>query len=226
MDERLWHEVDAFLDAQFVGADEVLQAAVQASRAAGLPSIQVSPTQGKFLMLLARSIGARRILEIGTLGGYSSIWLARGLPPGGRLVSCELQAAYASVARANLQRAGLAALAEVRVGPASATLAALIAERVVPFDLIFIDADKSAYPDYLAAALQLSHPGTVIIGDNVVREGEVLDARSTDSAVRGVRRFLQLLATDQRLCATALQTVGEKGHDGFSLAIVRAADDA
>jgi predicted O-methyltransferase YrrM len=214
--------MDTYFNERLVRADPALQAAVEASRAGGLPSIQISPTQGKFLMLLARALGARRILEVGTLGGYSTIWLARALPAGGRLISCELKPEFADVARANLQRAGVGELAEVRVGRAADTLSKLIAEHAAPFDLVFIDADKAGYPDYLTAALQLSRPGTVIVADNVVRGGRVADAASTDPDIRGLRRYIDMVAAEPRLSATALQTVGEKGYDGFALALVGA----
>jgi len=220
MTEAIWTQMDAYFKDQLVREDPALQAAVQSSDAAGLPSIQISPTEGKFLMLLARAVAARRILEIGTLGGYSTIWLARALPAAGRLISCELNPAFAEVARSNLQRAGVGEFAEVRVGRASDTLSKLIAERAEPFDLIFIDADKDGYPDYLTAALKLSRSGTVIVADNVVREGRVADASTTDPNVRGLRRYIEMIAANPRLSATALQTVGERGYDGFALALV------
>ncbi|MGH8256662.1 MAG: O-methyltransferase, partial [Steroidobacteraceae bacterium] len=193
---------------------------VESTGAANIPPIQISPTQGKFLMVLARAVGARRILEIGTLGGYSTIWLARALPAGGRLISCEIKPSYAEVARANLQRAGVAEVAEIRVGRASDTLAKLIAEHAAPFDLVFIDADKSGYPDYLTASLKLSRPGTVIVADNVVRDGRVADPGNADPDIRGLRRYIEMVGAEPRLSATALQTVGEKGYDGFALALV------
>jgi len=220
MAEAIWTKMDAYFNDQLVGADSALHAAVESSRAAGLPAIQISPTQGKFLMLLARAVGARRILEVGTLGGYSTIWLARALPAGGRLISCELEPNFAEVARSNLQRAGVGEVAEVRVGRASDTLSRLIADHAEPFDLVFIDADKAGYPDYLTAALKLSRPGTVIVADNVVRDGRVADESSTDPDMRGLRRYIEMVAAEPRLSATALQTVGEKGYDGFALALV------
>ena len=222
MAEPIWTTMDAYFNEQLVRADPALHAAVEASRAGGLPSIQISPTQGKFLMLLARAIGARRILEVGTLGGYSTIWLARALPASGRLISCELKPNFAEVARSNLQRAGVGERVEVRVGRASDTLAQMAAGHPEPFDLVFIDADKAGYPDYLTAALQMSRPGTVIVADNVVRDGRVADAAATDADIRGLRRYIEMVAAEPRLSATALQTVGEKGYDGFALALVGA----
>jgi predicted O-methyltransferase YrrM len=220
MGEALWSAVDRYFNDRLAAEDDALRAALQSSNAAGLPSIQISATQGKFLMVLARAIGARSALEIGTLGGYSTIWLARGLASDGHLVSCELSPKHAQVARSNLQRAGLADRVEVRVGAAIDTLSQLIAARSAPFDLVFIDADKAGYPDYLRASLQLSHPGTLIVADNVVREGRVVDEHSSDADIRGIRAFIELLSSDPSLLAVALQTVGERGHDGFSLALV------
>jgi predicted O-methyltransferase YrrM len=220
MAEELWTEVDAYFNDRLAPEDDALRAALEASDAAGLPSIQISPTQGKFLMLLARAIGARSVLEIGTLGGYSTIWLARGLPGDGRVVSCELSPKHAEIARANLQRAGLSERVEIKVGRAVDTLEQLIGSRVPPFDLVFIDADKASYPEYLRAALRLSHPGTLIAADNVVRAGRVIEEQSGDRDVRGIRAFIDLLGSDSRLLAVALQTVGERGHDGIALALV------
>jgi len=221
MGEALWGAVDAYFDDHLAPEDDALRAAVQASDEAGLPPIQISPTQGKLLMLLARAIQARAALEIGTLGGYSTIWLARGLPADGRLVSCELNPKHADVARANLRRAGLDARVQIKVGRAVDTLSQLIAagDR---FDLVFIDADKSSYPEYLQAALQLSHPGTLIVADNVVRDGRVIDADSRDPDTRGIRAFIERLSSAPGVQAVALQTVGERGHDGFALALVTA----
>lgn len=217
--------IDAYLNELLVCEDEPLRAAVEASQAAGLPAIQVAANQGKLLHLLARLQRAERILEIGTLGGYSTIWLARALPPTGRLVTLELSPAHAQVARENLARAGVAGQVEVRVGPAVATLAQLAAEGAGPFDLVFIDADKPGYADYLEWSLRLSRPGTLIIADNVVRKGEIINADSPDPNVRGMRRFLELLARERRVSATALQTVGSKGHDGLALALVLGSAD-
>jgi predicted O-methyltransferase YrrM len=211
-----WKRVDGYLGGLLLPADPALDAALAANAAAGLPSIDVSPLQGKFLHVLARLVGAKRVLEIGTLGGYSTIWLVRALPEGGRLVSLEAAPAHAEVARANLARAGLAGQAEVIVGPALETLPGLQG----PFDLVFIDADKRGNPDYLTWALRLSRPGTVIVCDNVVRSGAVADAASTDPGVVGTRRFFEMLAGEARLTGTAIQTVGSKGWDGFAIAIV------
>jgi predicted O-methyltransferase YrrM len=215
-----WDSVDRYLTDTLIPSDDALTAALAASDAAGLPSINVAPNQGKFLQLLAQLCNAHRILEIGTLGGYSTIWLARGLPADGHLVTLELDPHHAEVARANIAHAGLAGKVEVRTGPALDSLAKLVAEWTDPFDLIFIDADKPGYPQYLEYAIQLSRPGTVILGDNVVREGAVTDASSPDERVQGVRRFLEMIAADPRLSATALQTVGSKGYDGFAMALV------
>jgi predicted O-methyltransferase YrrM len=213
-----WTAVDRYLADRLLEPDAALDAALEASAAAGLPAHGVSPTQGRLLELLAHIQGARTILELGTLGAYSTISLARALPPGGRLITLELDAGYAEVARANLARAGLADVVEVRVGHASDTLATLAAEGHEPFDLVFIDADKAGNAEYLAAALELSGPGTLIVADNVIRGGSVLDA--DDASAVGVRRFFDLIAAEPRLRATAIQTVGEKGYDGFALAVV------
>ncbi|HEY6413387.1 MAG TPA: O-methyltransferase, partial [Edaphobacter sp.] len=194
----------------------------EANARAGLPSIDVSPTQGKFLHLLARMQGAKRILEVGTLGGYSTIWLARALPPDGKLVTLELDPKHAGVAAANIDHAGLTSLVDQRVGPALDSLAQLHAEGAAPFDFIFLDADKPNNPAYLEWALRLSRPGTVIIGDNVIREGDILKKDSTDPRVTGTRLFFKKLGTHPRLDATAIQTLGSKGYDGFALAIVKA----
>lgn len=202
--------------------DPVLSDALRDSDAAGLPQHNVSPTQGKFLHLLSKLKGAQRILEIGTLGGYSTIWLARALPVGGSLVSLEANPTAAAVAKANIARAGLAHVVDIRLGKAVDSLAMLTQQRVAPFDLIFIDADKPNNPSYLEWSLKLSRPGTVIIGDNVVRNGAVADAASNDPNVLGVRRFFDLMAENPRLSATAIQTVGSKGYDGFSMAVVLA----
>jgi predicted O-methyltransferase YrrM len=220
MNASAWTDVDAYFNDLLVPADPALDDALTASEEAGLPHINVAPNQGKLLHLLARISGARNILEMGTLGAYSTIWLARALPPGGRLVTLEADPRHAEVARANLDRAGFAGVAQVRLGPALETLPALADEDAGPFDLIFIDADKLNYPGYLDWSLKLSRPGTVIIGDNVVRGGAVTDADSTDPSVRGVRRFTELIAAEPRLTATAIQTVGVKGYDGFALALV------
>jgi predicted O-methyltransferase YrrM len=199
-----------------VQPDAALDAALEASDAAGLPRISVSPAHGKLLWTFARLLNARRILEIGTLGGYSTIWLARGLARDGRLITLEALEKHAKVARANIERAGLSSVVEVRVGQALATLPSLAG----PFDLTFIDADKQNNADYFSWALKLSRPGGLIVVDNVVREGAVIDARSRDAAVQGVRRLNELIAKERRVAATAIQTVGIKGYDGFAVALV------
>ena len=220
MGEERWTEVDRYLVDLFVPADPALDAALAAGAAAGLPPHDVSPNQGKLLQLLVRIRGARNILEIGTLAGYSAIWLARALPPGGRLVTLEANPKHAEVARANLARAGLSGTVELRLGPALETLPRLVDEGRGPFDLIFIDADKPNNPGYLAWALKLSRRETLIICDNTVRDGAVVDRASADPSVQGVRRFHELLAAEPRVSATAIQTVGAKGYDGFTLALV------
>ena len=215
-----WTAVDRYFSDLLIPPDPALEAALAASDAAGLPSISVSPNQGKLLHLIARISGARRILEIGTLGGYSTIWLARALPPDGFLISLEASARHAEVARANIERAGLSAQVEVRVGRALDLLPLIADEGHEPFDLFFLDADKPGNPDYLEWSLKLSHPGSVIIADNVVRNGAVADAASTDPNVLGVRRFTELAGSNPRLTATVIQTVGEKGYDGLAIALV------
>ncbi len=215
-----WTAVDRYIRGLLVPEDPILDAALETSRAAELPPINVSPTQGKLLHLLARIQGARRILELGTLGGYSTIWLARALPADGRLITLEANAKHAEVARENIARAGLARLVEVRLGSALDSLKQMIASGCAPFDFIFIDADKSGYPDYLTWTLKLSRPGAMIIADNVVRNAKVLDPSSDDPDVQGIRRFNELLAAEHRLSATTIQTVGSKGYDGFALAMV------
>ena len=215
-----WTTVDEYLTDLLAPSDDVLQTALRASENAGLPPIQVTATQGKLLHLLARMMGARRILEIGTLGGYSTIWLGRALPPGGRLVTLESEPIHARVARSNIARAGLDAAVELRLGPALETLPLLAAENPDPFDLIFIDADKANTAPYFEWSLTLSHPGSLVIADNVVRKGAVTNAQSDDRSVQGIRRFLKLLAVEHRVSATAIQTVGSKGYDGFVLALV------
>jgi predicted O-methyltransferase YrrM len=220
MGEEQWAEVDRYLTSRLVPADAALDATLRASAEAGLPPIQVSPPQGKLLQLLAQIRGTRRILEIGTLGGYSTIWMARALEPGGHLITLEANPRHAEVARANVARAGLEKVVEVREGPALTTLPRIAAEGGGPFDLIFIDADKPAYPEYLSWALKLSRRGSVIVADNVVRGGAVADASSPDPNVQGIRRFHELLASERRVSATAIQTVGSKGYDGFALAFV------
>ena len=213
---KTWTAVDDYLNERIVHPDEALSATLEASRAGGLPEIAVSAPQGKLLNLMARSMGAKRILEIGTLGGYSAIWLARALPPGGRLISLEYSPKHAEVARANLARAGLAAVSEVRVGAGLDLLPTLTG----PFDLFFIDADKEGYPDYFRACLRLSRAGSVMVFDNVVRDGKVIDERTSDSMVRGVRQLYDSIAAEPRVSATSIQTVGSKGYDGFCMAVV------
>jgi predicted O-methyltransferase YrrM len=220
MAQEQWSAVDRYLTDLLVPSDAALDAALAASAAAGLPPINVAPNQGKLLHLLARIRGARAILEIGTLGGYSTIWLARALPAGGRLITLESEPKHAEVARANLDRAGLADIVELRLGRALDTLPRLAAEGRGPFDLIFIDADKPSNPDYFAWALKLSRRGSVIVIDNVVRKGAVIDPESADPNVQGVRRLNKLLAAERRVSATAIQTVGSKGYDGLAIAFV------
>lgn len=220
--QNTWASVDQYFSELLLPPDPALDAALDASVAAGLPAINVSPNQGKFLMLLARVHGARRILEIGTLGAYSTIWLARALPAdgSGRLTTLEYDPKHAAVARANLDRAGLTPLVDLRIGAALDTLPQLAAEGLGPFDFIFIDADKVNYPSYWAWSLKLSRPGSLIVIDNVVRNGGIIDANSSDQNIQGVRRFNELLAAEPRVTATAIQTVGGKGYDGFAVALV------
>ncbi len=220
MSDPRWTSVDEYLAGLLAPQDEALAAAREANAKAGLPPIDVSPLLGKMLHLLARAIGARQILEIGTLGGYSTIWLARALPAGGCVVTLEVDPAHAAVARANFERAGLTPMIDLRLGDAAATMPRLAAVGRGPFDLIFIDADKPGYPKYLEWSLRLSRPGTLIIADNAVCDGAVADPTSGDPKVRGMREFLQQLAADPRLSASAIQTVGIKGYDGFALAVV------
>jgi predicted O-methyltransferase YrrM len=212
-----WEAVDAYLCERLLPPDEALAAALSANAAAGLPAIDVAPNQGKLLHILARMAGARRILEIGTLGGYSTIWLARALPEGGRLTTLEAVPRHAEIARANIARAGLADRVDLRVGRAIDTLPELDPDD--PFDFVFIDADKPGNPDYLDFSIRLTRPGAVIVCDNVVRDGRVTDPHSTDPNVIGVRTMFDRIAADPRLVATALQTVGVKGWDGFAIAI-------
>lgn len=220
MSEQTWTAVDDYFTEALIPADPVLDAARARSAAEGLPDIAVSPTQGALLNLIARIHGARRILEVGTLGGYSTIWLARALPADGTLLSLEIDPHHARVARENLEAAGLARKAQVRVGPAGESLAALAEEGTEPFDLVFIDADKPSNSLYMQWALRLSRPGAVIVVDNVVRGGKVVDPDSGDANVQGVRRLVDLIAAQPRLTSTAIQTTGVKGYDGFILALV------
>jgi predicted O-methyltransferase YrrM len=215
-----WTAVDSYIADLFIAPDFALEAALDASKAAGLPAISVSPAQGKLLHLLARVQGARSILELGTLGGYSTIWLARALPPEGHLLSLEVDPTRAELARANVARAGLTSVVEIRLGRAEDTLQQLVTEGREPFDLIFIDADKTGYAEYLKWSLQLARPGTLIIADNVVRKGAVADPASTDDNVQGIRKFNQLLAAEKRVTTTVIQTVGSKGYDGLALILV------
>ena len=220
MDQEQWTAVDRYITDALVPPDPVLDAAMKANAAAELPCIDVSPNQGKLLNLLARMTSARRILEIGTLGGYSTIWMARALPSGGRLITLEVDPKHARVAQENLDRAGLSGGVEIRVGAAMDSLARLQREGAAPFDLIFIDADKENIPGYLGWSLKLAHLGSLIIIDNVVREGAIIDPTNTDPAVQGVRDMFAMLAAEPRLSTTAMQTVGSKGYDGLALALV------
>jgi len=220
MSQELWSAVEAYITGVLVAPDPVLAAALEASAAAGLPPISVAPNEGKLLHLLARLRRANTILEIGTLAGYSTIWLARALPPTGRLVTLESDPKHAKVARANISRAGLADRVELRLGLALDTLPSLASEGKGPFDLVFIDADKPNIPNYYDWAMKLSRAGSLIIVDNVVRDGAIIDADSNDPSVVGVRRFNDLLAADRRVTATTIQTVGSKGYDGFTIVLV------
>ena len=220
-----WTEVDRFFSDALIPPDPVLESVLESSRAAGLPAISVSPNQGKLLEILARMLGARSILEVGTLGAYSTIWLARGLQAGGRLVTLESDPAHAAVARTNIARAGLQSVVELRVGSASDTLPQISAERRGPFDLIFIDADKRNIPSYFEWALRLSRPGSIIVVDNVVRDGRVIDSKSDDPDIQGVRRFLEMVGANATVSGTAIQTVGLKGYDGFAIVRVLFPDE-
>lgn len=220
MNQELWTAVDTYIKEKMVPNDDVLTAAQQNGIDAGLPAIAVSPTQGKLLHLLARMCDARNILEIGTLAGYSTIWLARALPAGGRVITLEMDPKHAEVSRKNFAMAGLDKVIELRLGKASESLEKLAAEGRGPFDLIFIDADKKGIPEYFESSLKLSRPGSVIVIDNIIRDGKVIDANSEDPDVQGVRRFNDVLSTDTRVSATEIQTVGEKGYDGFALLLV------
>jgi predicted O-methyltransferase YrrM len=215
-----WTAVEEYINGVLIPPDAVLDAALAANAAAGLPGIDVAPNEGKLLELLARIQGANSILELGTLGGYSTIWLARALPPGGRLVTLESVEHHADVARANIARAGFADIVELHVGPALETLPQLVAEGHGPFDMIFLDANKDSYPEYFAWALELSRPGTLIVADNVVRSGRVADPDNDNPYVAGARRFIELVGAEPRVSATTIQTVGSKGYDGFTLALV------
>jgi predicted O-methyltransferase YrrM len=220
MTDPLWTAVDNYLSDLFLHPDPSLNAALESSKEAGLEPINVSPVQGKFLHILAKCHNAKNILEIGTLGGYSTIWLGRALPSNGRLITLEANPKHAEIARANVARADLSSAVEIRVGRAQDTLPRLIAEHRGPFDFIFIDADKTSYADYFAWSLRLARRGTVIVADNVIRKGAVADASSTDANVQGVRRFNQMVAAEPRVSATAIQTVGSKGYDGFTIMLL------
>jgi predicted O-methyltransferase YrrM len=217
---ELWDRVDEFVEGLLIGPDDALEAALRDSEAAGLPAIAVTASQGRLLNLLVRIHGARRILEIGTLGGYSTIWMARALPDGGSLTSLELQEHYARVAQRNLERAGVAERVEIVVGPAADSLRDLAAATVEPFDFVFIDADKASTPGYFAAALELCRAGAVIVADNVVRGGALGDPDTADAGAIGMRRFHEALAAEPRVTATTIQTVGAKGYDGFTLVLL------
>lgn len=218
--QKIWAEVDRYLGDLLAPHDAGLAHAIQANQHAGLPPIDVPPLLGKFLDLIIRISGARRVLEIGTLGGYSTIWMARALPEGGKVITLELESRHAEIARANFKTAGVSKQIEIGVGPALDSMRNLHEEHAAPFDLIFIDADKQSMPEYLDWSLKLSHPGTVIIADNVVRDGKVLNEKTKDPQVRGVQRFLELVAASPRLSATAMPTVGARGYDGFAVGIV------
>ena len=222
MAQEQWTAVDRYIADMLVRPDAALEAALRDSEAASLPSINVTPNQGKLLHLLARAMGAHNILEIGTLGAYSTIWLGRALPTDGRLITLEIDARFAEIARRNIARAGLADVVELRLGAALETLPKLAVEGRGPFDLIFIDADKANIPEYFNWALKLARRGSLIIVDNVVRKGAVIDPENADANVQGVRRFMDLLAAERRVSATAIQTVGNKGYDGFAIALVTA----
>jgi predicted O-methyltransferase YrrM len=220
MNQEQWTAVDRYIGDTVVPSDSALDAALEASTRAELPAIAVTANQGKLLHILARLVGARRVLEIGTLGGYSTIWLARALPKGGRVITLEVNPKHAEVARANVARAGVASTVEIRLGTALESLPKLVTEKLGPFDLMFIDADKANIPEYFTWSLKLSRPGSLIIVDNVVRKGAVIDADSDDPDVQGVRRLNEVLAKEKRVTATTIQTVGSKGYDGFTIALV------
>ncbi len=218
--KKIWKQVDQYFADALIAPGDGFDAALDANRKADLPAIDVTPLQGKFLEVLVRVTRSKRILEIGTLGGYSTLWLARALSGDGVVVTLELEPRHAQIAKQNLAAAGLADRVELRIGPAAETLATLVQEHSTPFDFIFIDADKAAYPEYLDWSLRLSRPGTLIIADNVVRDGKVIDPENADPNIRGVRRFTEMVWAEPRLSATALQTVAGKGYDGFVIAVV------
>lgn len=221
MTNTLFEDVDRYINSLFVGDDPVLDEVLAAADKAGLPKIQVSPSLGKLLHVFAKLTGAKRILELGTLAGYSTIWMARALPEDGLLVTMEYDMTHANVARGNLALAGLEDRVEIMVGPALTSLEELAVRGEAPFDMVFIDADKDNYPAYLDWSLRLTRPGSLILADNVVREGRVLDAESTDTVIQGARAFNQQLAADLRVDATIIQQIGEKGHDGLAVAVVK-----
>jgi len=218
--KEIWTDVDRYFSAALVKPDRAREAALRANRKAELPAIDVTTLQGRFLEVLVRATGARRVLEIGTLGGYSTLWLARAIPDNGLVVTLELEPKHASIAQRNIEKAGLSQRVDLRIGRATEALSSLVAASADPFDFIFIDADKAGYPDYLHWSLKLSHPGTLIVADNVVRDGKVIDPKNPDPNIKGVRRFTKLIATEPRLSTTVLQTVGSKGYDGFAMAVV------
>jgi len=220
MTQEVWEAVDKYFDKMLIPHDSTLDDALAAAAAAKLPAIQVSSLQGKLLQLLARIMGARNILEIGTLGGYSTIWMARALPEGGRIITLEADPKHAEVARKNLARAGVESKVELRLGKALDTLPKVAADGLGPFDMFFIDANKSNMPEYFEWSLKLARTGSVIIADNVVREGAVLDAKSKDDDIQGIRRFLEMVGKEKRVSGTALQTVSTKNYDGFALVLV------
>lgn len=222
MTRDTWTAVDAYID-RLVKPDEVVEAVQQEAAAAGLPAISVSASHGKLLHLLARISGARRILELGALAGFSGIWLARALPPDGRLVTIEVDPAHAGIARRSFERAGVSGRIDLMIGPALQVLPQMVAAHAEPFDMVFIDADKGNYAAYLDLAIRLSRPGALIVADNVVRGGEVIEERSDDPSVQGARAFMAAAAADPRVSGTAIQTVGVKGYDGFALLVVEGA---
>jgi predicted O-methyltransferase YrrM len=218
--QDLWKRVDQHLEGLMIRPEENLSEALESNRADGLPSIDVSPLFGKLLGMLITISGARRVLEVGTLGGYSTTWMARALPADGHLITLELNPHHAEVARANLSRAGVQDQVEILIGPAAESLRKLHEANTVPFDFIFLDADKRSMPIYLDWSLKLAHKGTIIIADNVVRDGRILDAKTADEDTKGTQRFLELAGANPNLQVTALQTVGIKDHDGFAIAVV------
>ena len=218
--KETWKQVDQYFTDSLIGSGGDFDGALAANLKAGLPAIDVTPLQGKFLEVLVRATMSKRVLEIGTLGGYSTLWLARAIPQDGIVITLELESKHAHIAKQNIEAAGFADRVELRVGPASETLEHLAKENTAPFDLIFIDADKASYPEYLRWSMKLSRPGTIIVADNMVRDGKVIDPHDPDPNIQGVRRFTELVSAEPRLSATALQTVAGKGYDGFVIAVV------